>query len=176
MSYPGCAHASPGPGPDRCRTGRRRGPRHRGASLVEVLVAVLVLSVGLLGLAGMQLRALRGSQSSVQRTQAVFLGQYLLDLMRVDRQSALQGDYNTPASPAAPSLCTVPSPPGTGLAKTEFHAWFTQVKSQMGRAGDHTTCVRVDCTAQGLCVVELQWDDSASGGLAAQRLSLSTRI
>ncbi len=157
-----------------------RGPRMRprGASLVEVLVAVLVLSVGLLGLVGMQLRALRGNQSSVQRTQAVFLGQYLLDLMRVDRQSALQGDYNTSDSLTAPGLCALPSPPSAtaGLARNESHAWFTQVKSQLGRIDDSTTCVRVHCDTQGLCTVEVQWDDSASGGLPAQSLSLSTRI
>lgn len=163
-------------GPQRHRKVHSRGPRHRGASLVEVLVAVLVLSVGLLGLAGMQLRAMRGNQSSLQRTQAVFLGQYLLDLMRVDRQSALQGNYNMPTLPASPSLCALPSPPAAGLAQIESHAWFTRVKSQLGRSGDSTTCVRVECTAQGLCSVELQWDDSASGGLPDQRLSLRTRI
>lgn len=154
--------------------GRR--PRHQGASLVEILVAVLVLSLGLLGLAGMQLRALRGSHSSVQRTQAVILGQYLLDLMRVDRQSALQGSYNTPATAAAPLLCALPSGTPTGLAQLESRAWFAEVKSKLGRANDSTTCVRVVCDLQGLCSVQLQWDDSASGGLPVQRLSLHTRL
>jgi len=42
----------------------------QGFSLLEVLVAVLVLAIGLLGLAGMQLKVLQGSQSAYQRTLA----------------------------------------------------------------------------------------------------------
>ena len=155
---------TPVPGPTRCR----------GASLVEILVAVLVLSVGLLGLASLQVRALRGSHSSVQRTQAVILAQYLLDLMRVDRHAALRGDYNTPAAPSW--LCAVPTTSTPGLASGESQAWFAQVTSQLGRSGDSTTCVRVACDAWGLCNVELRWDDSASAGLPDQRLSLQTRL
>lgn len=148
--------------------------RCRGASLVEILVAVLVLSVGLLGLASLQVRALRGSHSSVQRTQAVISAQYLLDLMRVDRQAALRGDYNTPEAPSW--LCAAPTTSAPGLASSESQAWFAQVKSQLGRAGDSTTCVRVACDAWGLCNLDLRWDDSASAGLPDQRLSLQTRL
>lgn len=148
--------------------------RCRGASLVEILVAVLVLSVGLLGLASLQVRALRGSHSSVQRTQAVISAQYLLDLMRVDRQAALRGDYNTPEAPSW--LCAAPTPSAPSLASSESQAWFAQVKSQLGRAGDSTTCVRLACDTWGLCNVDLRWDDSASAGLPDQRLTLQTRL
>jgi type IV pilus assembly protein PilV len=157
----------------------RRKASQQGVSLVEILVTVLILSVGVLGLAGMQLRALRGSHSSVQRTQAVVLGQSLLELMRVDRQAALQGDYNLPTGPGASPLCTLPAASAVSpasLAKTETRAWFAEVKSQLGRANDATTCVRVACDTLGLCSVQMQWDDSASGGLPDQSLSLSTRL
>ena len=47
-------------------------PRHaRGMSLIEVMVSVLVLAVGLLGVAAMQSLALRGVQGSLESTQAV---------------------------------------------------------------------------------------------------------
>lgn len=47
---------------------RRREGAARGFTLIEVLVALLVLSVGLLGLAGLQLHALQYAHSSYQRT------------------------------------------------------------------------------------------------------------
>lgn len=46
----------------------RREGAARGFTLIEVLVALLVLSVGLLGLAGLQLHALQYAHSSYQRT------------------------------------------------------------------------------------------------------------
>ena len=49
------------------------GTRNNGFSLVEVLVAVLVLSVGLLGLAALQTRGLRANDSARIRTQGQFL-------------------------------------------------------------------------------------------------------
>ena len=49
------------------RAGRRS---QAGAGLIEVLVAVLVMGVGLLGIAAMQATALRNHQSALERTQA----------------------------------------------------------------------------------------------------------
>lgn len=162
------------------RRGTHRPRPHRGASLIEVLVAVLILSLGLLGLAGMQLRALRGNISSAQRTQAVVMSQYILDLMRVDRMSALQGNYNTAGGLNAP-LCAVPAaavpPPAIGLsAQTEVRQWLTSLKANLGRPGDATTCAAIDCLPQGVCTVNLRWDDSPSGGLPNQTLSITTRL
>ena len=158
-----------------------RPPRsHRGASLIEVLVAVLILSLGLLGLAGMQLRALRANISSAQRTQGVIMSQYILDLMRVDRMSALQGNYDTAGGLNTP-LCAVPEAampsPAIGLsAQTEVRQWLTSLKANLGRPGDATTCAAIACLLQGVCTVNLRWDDSPSGGLPNQTLSITTQL
>ena len=55
-----------------------------GATILEVLVSVLVLSLGIFGMVGLQLRALKGNNSSFQRTQAVMMSYYIVDAMKVD--------------------------------------------------------------------------------------------
>ncbi|MBW8811741.1 MAG: type IV pilus modification protein PilV, partial [Lysobacter sp.] len=62
----------------------------RGLSLIEVLVAVLVLGLGLLGLAMLQATNLRLAQSSNQRTIATNLSSDLLDDIRSNRLLAAQ--------------------------------------------------------------------------------------
>jgi type IV pilus assembly protein PilV len=62
--------------------------------LIEVLVAVLVLGIGLLGVAAMQATALRNSQSSLERSQGVMHVYTILDAMRANPQAARAGGYN----------------------------------------------------------------------------------
>lgn len=49
--------------------------RQRGVTLIEVMIAVLVLSIGLLGVAAMQLKALQSSSHSYQRSLATLAAQ-----------------------------------------------------------------------------------------------------
>ena len=57
----------------------------RGMSLIEVMVAMLVLAVGLLGIAAMQSLALRGGQGSLESTQAVIATSSMLESIRANR-------------------------------------------------------------------------------------------
>ena len=68
----------------RSRIGIRRGGQ-AGFSMIEVLIALVVLAFGLLGLALMQTLNLRYTQSAQQRTLAVNLANQLLDTMRTNR-------------------------------------------------------------------------------------------
>lgn len=61
-----------------------------GFTLVEVLVSLLVLGIGLLGLAGMQVAGLRNNQSAMQRTMATQLAYDLTDRMRANQQGLAQ--------------------------------------------------------------------------------------
>jgi type IV pilus assembly protein PilV len=60
-----------------------------GFTLIEVLIAVLVLSIGLLGLAGLQAVSLRSNHSGLLRSQANILAYDLIDRMRANRNAAL---------------------------------------------------------------------------------------
>lgn len=61
----------------------------RGMSLIEILVAVLVLSIGLLGLAALQGFSLQAGQGAYHRTQATNLAYEIADFTRLNRSLAL---------------------------------------------------------------------------------------
>jgi type IV pilus assembly protein PilV len=58
--------------------------RNSGFSIVEVLVALVVLSVGMLGIAGLYVTTLRASGSALYRTQAVSLASDMADRIRAN--------------------------------------------------------------------------------------------
>jgi len=62
--------------------------RAKGFTLVEVLVSMIVLSIGLLGLAGLQATSLRNNQSAYYRSQATFLAYDIADRMRANPESS----------------------------------------------------------------------------------------
>jgi len=65
----------------------------RGLTLVEILIALLVLSIGLLGLAALQTTSLSFNTSSYYRTQATALAYDFADRMRANRPDALDDQY-----------------------------------------------------------------------------------
>lgn len=66
-----------------------------GLSLLEVLVSIVVLAIGLLGLAGLQMTALKSGHSAYMRSQATVLAYDLADRMRASRVAALAGAYDS---------------------------------------------------------------------------------
>ena len=68
--------------------------RQRGFSLIEVLIAILVLAIGLLGMANMQASGMRCTHGAYLRTQATVLGDDILDSMRANVTAARGGSYD----------------------------------------------------------------------------------
>ena len=87
--------------------------RQRGASMIELLVALVIFAFGMLGLAGLQTRTMEFSQSSLYRSQATALTDDVLDRMRADRANAANGLWDT-ATPTA----RAPSPAPTCTRST----------------------------------------------------------
>jgi type IV pilus assembly protein PilV len=65
--------------------------RERGTTLIETLVALLVLSIGLLGIAGMQMTSLQNNRGAHLRSQAQVLAYDIADRMRANRTAAITG-------------------------------------------------------------------------------------
>lgn len=150
--------------------GTNRKKNIKGATLLEVLISVLILSFGFLGMSTLQVRAMKGSISSFQRSQAVIYTQYLMDVMRVDRENAKGGSYN------AASICSPAALGGGSLAKNSLKEWLTSIQTNMGTNFDAPTCATVACDANYICTVRINWDDSKAGGLAEQVLEVRSRV
>lgn len=67
----------------------------RGFTLIEVLVTLLVLAIGLLGLAGMNARMLNSQFEAYQRAHAMMLVEDMASRIRSNPQAARNGDYDT---------------------------------------------------------------------------------
>ncbi|HEY0921031.1 type IV pilus modification protein PilV [Rheinheimera pacifica] len=67
--------------------------KQHGVSLLEVLVSVLVLGIGLLGVAALQTSSMRHTNSSLEKTMAVILTDTLAELLRANPQAARLGNY-----------------------------------------------------------------------------------
>ena len=90
-----------------------------GVSLIEVLITVLVVSIGLLGLATLQLKSMSLSQASNQRQQAINLAQDISDSIFVNGAGASAGEYTIT------SLGTTAANPTTSVAVDDINRWVS---------------------------------------------------
>ena len=143
----------------------------RGVSLLEVLVAVVILSVGLLGLAGLQLSALRNNQSSAERSNAVMLTYSILEAMRADPDAVRSSAFDI-------ALDDDPDPEG-GFAAQQIGAWRGLLAEQLGDgANGADACVTtLEPVENSVCTITIRWNDSLGlGGSGEQSFSTQVRL
>lgn len=105
------------------RTLRHHPGTARGFGLIEVLVAVLILSIGLLGLASLQTNGMRFNHTSYLRTQATVLTYDIVDAMRANRGAA--GKAETALGGAYQNVYTDGPPTGSSIAEADLRNWKT---------------------------------------------------
>lgn len=111
-------------------------PSLRGFSLIEVLVSLVIISIGILGLIAMQGRTIQYTHDSTQRDTAAMLANDLIELMRSNREGALKGHYNKAAGAAFPTN-RIAACSGTAgcnaenMAQDHLAMWATQVQNSL---------------------------------------------
>lgn len=154
---------------------RPRAPYNRragnaGVGLIEVLVAVLILAVGMLGVAALQATALRNSQSSLERSQAVISSYAILDAMRANQSVVRTGAYDMDMQCDALA--------GGNLSQNDRSAWITNLQTTLGE----DACGEIECEAvvnseMRDCTITVQWNDArGTDGEAQQQVTTRTRI
>ncbi len=133
--------------------------KQKGATLLEVLVAVLVLSIGLLGIAGLQVISMKYTSSAYQRAQATQLAYDVIDRMRTNRDEAekygsgyvvaLGGSYSVSTT------CEAASCNPTAMATYDIANWKVALAATLP-SGDGSVSVN---TATKMVTVNIRWDD-----------------
>ncbi len=159
----------------------------QGMTLIEVMIALVILSVGLLGLAGLQIHGLRGTSSSNSRVQAVFIISDMAERMHANpvatntnlSYAAVMLTAN--ACGAAPTNCDTTSCSSAALATFDKFDICESMAANLSPGAIMT----IGCDATALCVknaipsthtLTLTWNDvhdASLGTVPAQTVTLN---
>lgn len=170
--------------------------RHAGGfTLMEVLVTIVILSVGLLGVAGLQLNSLRGNQNALESSVAVTLAMEAADRIRANRPgvrnevtgAADQVHYDLITAAGADPGCINSYCSVAQIAQTDAFEWISSVQNLLpGGEGvicrdstpnDGTSSAAHGCDedpATDIFAIKVWWDHDRNPAttLAAYRMSL----
>ncbi len=152
--------------------------RMAGFNLIEVMIAVVLLSVGLLGMALLQTTALRAGQSANERTTATMLSHKLLDMARANRQQAASYNLIRPedfiaAGDGRAGICAADAVPPTPQWQADRDSWVCAARRALPDAeGSVTVSGAVSSVvgppalpaASGQITVTLSWLDNRVTG------------
>jgi type IV pilus assembly protein PilV len=162
-------------GPALCSSRARR-DRQRGFTLLEVLVALVVLSIGLLGIGKLVMISSRGNDSAYMRSQATAFAYSILDDMRANRAEAISGTYNVATGAyAGGANCVTGTCNPNQLVQSDISNWKTTLAQQLPSGDGSITTVGVvglDGQTRMTATITVQWNDwvarqSFSGAAAA---------
>jgi type IV pilus assembly protein PilV len=134
-----------------------------GFSLLEVLIALVILSVGLLGIAAMTSTTLKSNDSAYMRSQATTLAYNIIDRMRANLTATDNGLYNitmpaTATTSSDPTTCTNTACDSATLATYDLGQWEYDAAKLLpqGRGGITTT----NNGGVTVVTVTMLWNDS----------------
>lgn len=144
----------------------------QGFSLIEVLVALLILSIGLLGLAALQITSLKFNTDSYFRTQATFSVYDIVDRMRANSAAvSAGGGYDVPTDTAASTVisnyssckssscaCDTSSCTSANLATYDLGKWFDRIAATLpGASGTNVPTISINASKKA--TITLRWQE-----------------
>ncbi len=107
----------------------------QGFTLIEVLVSIIILSIGVLGITALQMRGLDGNRNALLRVQASQLASDLIARIEVNGATTY-GPVSLGDVPTVPTDCTISNCTPTQLAQFDTTQWLCSINSI---AADGTT-------------------------------------
>ncbi len=143
--------------------------RQAAFTLIEVLISVVILSIGLLGLAGLQTTGLKSNNSAYLQSQASIHANDIIERMRANRTAALDADYNITDTTTTPT-----SDSSSSIADQDLTEWRTLVSTLPSGTSSVTN-------NSGQVTVVISWNDSHtrlrnSDGLSTRTLRLISEL
>lgn len=151
-----------------------------GFSMIEVMVAMLIVAIGILGIAGLQVLSLRMNQSALLRTEALQLGRDMIDRMRANKTQDYAPVLLTGA-PATATNCVVNACATDELAVYDVTQWKCAINSTQDPAdgSQFAACATLGIAGslpQGAGAIErvgevyqvtVEWRDNRAGARAS---------
>jgi type IV pilus assembly protein PilV len=122
--------------------------RSSGFSLVEVLISIVVLSIGLLGAAGLMGASLRNTNTAYYRSQATVLADDILDRMRANITAARDEDYDI-------TLDGSIAAGATGVALFDCQEWLATLAATIPDAAGS-----VNVNPDNVVTITIEWGDA----------------
>lgn len=153
-----------------------------GFTLLEVLVAIVVLSLGLLGLAGLQAASLRNNQTAYYRGIATQQAYDMADRIRANLAGVRAGNYSNLAGlPGANPNCFAAVCTPANIAIADHRQWNTVNRALLPAGGGTVVCedgaAGAGCTAatgNWVFNITVTWNERTEAGVAGQ--SFVTRV
>ncbi|MDZ3823251.1 MAG: type IV pilus modification protein PilV [Pseudoxanthomonas sp.] len=144
--------------------------RQQGYSLLEVLIALLVFSIGLLGLAAMLVSAVKGNHQAYHHSQAVYVAEAMADGLRANLAAVNAGAYNTGGFITGPTAAPCGPCTAAQTAARDRAAWAAMAAQRLPGGA-----ISVDCTAgaaggftaagyAGVCTLGVRWSEVGDTG------------
>ncbi len=164
---------------------------NNGFTLLEVMVAVFIIAIGLLGIAALQVTAVKNNHSANIRTQASQLIYNLADRIRANIGGAIAGNYIANTAPNVAYNCidvfsgtvVANTCSANEMAQTDLDQWFALAASSMalvtGAGNTDITCTDLDvadanpCTRGSQITISLSWNEhDGDSGLINKTFSM----
>jgi len=138
----------------------------RGFTMIEALVALVILAIGLLGIAALNLDALRSGRTAIYRTQAVNLAADMADRIRANRRA--RNTYQLALGDAAPTVdgtnaaCeTTAGCTAADMAARDLARWAASVAQLLpgGRAGVNVVALGATIDDPSTYEVTVAWEE-----------------
>lgn len=125
-----------------------------GFTLIEVLIALVVMSIGLLGLAALQIQGMKYNSDAYFRTQATTLAYDIIDRMRANATAARSGLYAATTAPAGSSDCEAAACSAPDLAQYDLKRWYDALAVRLPKPLDQPSSIQ---SAGGQHTITIRW-------------------
>lgn len=141
--------------------------KHKGFTLVEVMIAVVVFSFGLLGIAGIMTISVKNNHNGYMRSQAAILTATIIDKMRRNKPGVKAGLYNGTYSGTVDvsTMCISACGPAQ-IATRDVGLWSTMLTQLLPNSEGSIECninltpTWGDSPVDGFCTATVTWNES----------------